>query len=191
MQNNAKLATLGIVGVIVSVAVLAVNPFQPQNFWPTPEAVVSPVINYVRVGLYNGRSSVDVSYEANRAEMGVSWNSQVGTNNCLYWTGYHWPDEGYDTEHTDVGYNSYSHFMWHNWGSDYDDFEIEVERLANRSGFASGGPEDVTITSSGGDYWALVRPSYGVLHPTRCPALPRRLAAHPTGCQCITTLTCC
>ena len=91
----------------------------------------------------------------------MQYGNQAGANDCAYWTGYHWPDGGYDTEHTPIGYNSHSHFMWHNWGSGYSDFEVEVERQDNGDGFANKGREDAEILFSGGDYWALVTPSDG------------------------------
>ena len=61
---NQNKMTLGIVGVIVSLVVLAVNPFQPQ-VRTTPEAVRSPVIEKVWVGLYaaDGETEVDASWD--------------------------------------------------------------------------------------------------------------------------------
>lgn len=166
MKNSLqiqKLAFLGIVGVAVSVAVLAVNPFQLRNFRSTPEDLRSPWISSVWVGIYDAAGN-SVSYSAlgRKASMGVGYNNQVGANDCLYWTGDH-VGQGRTTRHEPVGYNSYSDpgFVWHNWGSGYDDFEIEVERLDNGDGFTGGGSEDATITFSGGDYWALVEPSDG------------------------------
>ena len=50
-QVSQKLVALGIVGVVVSVAVLAVNPFQPRNFRSTPEDLRSPVVVDVWLGL--------------------------------------------------------------------------------------------------------------------------------------------
>ena len=144
-------------------AVLAVNPFQPENFHGTPEDVISPVIRSVWVGLEDVHgNSVDASYEASRAEMGVYLDNQVGSNDCLYWTGYH-VVYGYTTWHTPVGYFDYDNpgFAWFNWGSGYDDFEIEVKRFTNPSSFTQGGPEQTTITFSGGDVWAFVVPSDG------------------------------
>lgn len=67
------------------------------------------------------------------------------------------------TAHTEIGYNSYSYFEWHNWGSGYDEFEIKVVRENSGDGFVKGDEEDATITFTGGEYWALVEPSDGVL----------------------------
>ena len=69
---------------------MAVNSFQPQNFRATPEDLVSPVINYVHVALTDAAAgSVDASWDARRATMGVSWDNQIGGNDCVYWTGNH------------------------------------------------------------------------------------------------------
>ena len=148
-------------------AVLAVNPFQPQNFRSTPEDLRSPVVFSVWVGLYDGENPVSASYEANRATMGAGYDNQIGANDCCYWTGNHLAGGGYSagwgTVHRDPGYNDYADpgFQWSNWGSGYDDFEIEVVRESNGTGFARSGEEDATITFTGGDYWALVEPSDG------------------------------
>ena len=92
MQNTdhwtTKRKVLGVVGSAVFVAVLAVNLFQPQNFRSSPEPLVSPVINYVQVNLYDSdENSVDVSYEAVKASAAVSYDNQAGANDCLYWDG--------------------------------------------------------------------------------------------------------
>ena len=82
--------------------------------------------------------------------------------------------------------------MWHNWGSGYDDFEIEVVRENNGDGFVNGSEEDATITFTGGDVWALVEPSDDVVpagHPL--PGAPDVFDSQLTTCQCFTTLTCC
>ena len=92
MFNNKQRqkAFLGVVEVVVSLAVLAVNPFQPQNFRTTPEDLRSPQVSSVWVGLYDsGGGSVDVSYEANKATMRVRYDNQIGANDCTYWTDYH------------------------------------------------------------------------------------------------------
>lgn len=158
----ARFAILGLVGIVATVAVLAVNPFQPQNFSrPAPEDLRSPQVSSVWVGFYDaGGNSVDSSQYGRKASMGVGYDNQIGANDCCYWTGNH-IGHGHRTWHTDVGYNSYSRpgFVWYNWGSGYDDFEIEVERLDNGDGFTGGGSEDATITFTGGDDWALVEPS--------------------------------
>ena len=115
------------------------------------------------MGLYDGRSSVDASYEAFKAEMGVSWDSQVGANDCLYWTG----------NHIGIGYDSYSSFMWSNHGSGYDDFKVRVVRLDSGDGFTNSGSEDSAITFSGADDWALVEPSVRRRSPRWSPVARR------------------
>ena len=49
------------------------------------------MINYVHVGGLKDShgNSVDVSYEANKATMGVGYDNQIGANDCTYWTDYH------------------------------------------------------------------------------------------------------
>ena len=128
-----------------------------------PEDLRSPQVSSVWVGLYDrSENSVDVSYEAVYANMGVGYDNQIGANDCAYWTGDH-VGIGYGTEHTPIGYNSYSRpgFVWHNWDSGYDEFEIKVVRLDNGDGFTGGGEENAVITFTGGEYWALVEPSDG------------------------------
>ena len=94
------MAILGIAVIAVSAEVLAVNPFSPQNFRSTPEALRSPQVSSVWVGLYNaGGNTVDASYEASKASMGVGYDNQIGANDCCYWTGNH-IRYGYGTEHT-------------------------------------------------------------------------------------------
>ena len=94
------MAFLGIVGIVVTVAVLAVNPFQPQNFRSTPEDLRSPVVFSIWVGLYDrSENSVDVSYEANKADMVVGYDNQVGANDCVYWTDDHWHGGWGDSAH--------------------------------------------------------------------------------------------
>ena len=63
---------LGAIAVVaVSVAVLAVNPFQPQNFRATPEDLRLPVISEVWLALKDADNSyVDHSGEAFQTEMG-------------------------------------------------------------------------------------------------------------------------
>ena len=95
MFNNKQRqkAFLGVVEVVVSLAVLAVNPFQPQNFRATPEDLRSPQLSSVWVGLYDsGGGSVDVSYEAFKATMCVGYDNQIGANDCTYWTDNHLAD---------------------------------------------------------------------------------------------------
>ena len=163
---NQKKKSLGIVGVIISLVVLAANPLLPQNFRSNPQDLRSPVIVEVWMALKDWDGNyVDHSGDAFRAEMGIEWRNQIGANDCAYWTGWHYDGPlgfYWGTEHTFVGDNDYPDFMWFNQGSGYDDFKARVERLPNsRSGFATRGREDVTITFTGGDYEATVTPSDG------------------------------
>ena len=93
--------------------------------------------------------------------MVVGYDNQVGANDCAYWTGNH--TDGYGTEHTPRGIHDYWNpgFAWSNWGSGYDDFEIEVVRQDNGGSFTNKGEETATITFSGEDVWALVESSDG------------------------------
>ena len=160
LPSNPKLAILGIVVIAVSVAALVANPFQPL-IRTSPKALISPVITEVYVDLYDARgNSVDASWDASKASIGVEWENQVGGNDCVYWTGDHLPGGVY-RKHTQIGINSTKWFRWHNLGSGYDDFVIDVVRESNRDGFTTGGEEDAEILFSGGDYRALVTPSDG------------------------------
>lgn len=49
-----------------------------------------------------------------------------------------------------------------NWGVGYDEYEVTVDHLSNGGSFATGN-EDVVITFTGGDIYALVTPSDGHL----------------------------
>ena len=121
------------------------------------------MITEVYVDLYDARgNTVDASWDARKAHMGVAWENQVDGNDCVYWTGDH-IGYGQRTWHTNPGINSYSRpgFRWHNEGSGSDDFVIDVVRESNRDGFTTRGEEDAEILFSGGDYRALVTPSDG------------------------------
>ena len=123
----------------------------------------SPVVFSVHCIL--SPSGVPYSGYCDTLDMGVSFDYQVGGNDCVYWTGNHHAfllqSAGWRTEHTEIGINTYGTpgFEWFNWGSGYDDYEVEVVRESNGDGFTNRGSEDATITFSGGDDWALVEPS--------------------------------
>lgn len=155
--------TLGIALIVVSVAALAADRSNPRNFRSSPEDLRSPQVSSVWMSIYDAAGN-SVSYSAlgRKASMGVGYDNQIGANDCCYWTGDH-IRYGQSTQHTEVGYNSYSDpgFVWHNRGSGYDEFEIKVVRVDNGDGFTNGGEENAVITFTGGDVWALVEPSDG------------------------------
>ena len=96
-----------------------------------------------------------------------------------------------------IGINSFKWFKWHNWGSGYDDFEVEVVWESNSGGFTNSGEEDATITFSGEDDRALAELSEGAV-PDWGPLLGSPSTngrshsdAYYSTCRCMTTLTCC
>ena len=156
--------TLGLVGVLVSVAALAVDRLSPRNFQSFPVDIWSPVVSSVYVNFDNPSNSHSAYQD--KLSMSVHFDYQPGANDCCYWDGdiYSIPDDAeWDggRAHTPIGINSFRWFNWHNWGSGYDDFEVEVERHDNGDGFTNGNVEDAVVTFTGGDYEATVTPSDG------------------------------
>ena len=82
------------------------------------------------------------------------------------------------TYHTPIGINSYNGYT-DTTGAGYNEYEVTVDHLPNGGSFATGN-EDVVITFTGGDIYALVTPSgratgLGVKSsPTDHPFLPAR-----------------
>ena len=74
--------TLGIVGVLVSVAVLAVNRSNPQNFQSFPVDIWSPVVSSVYVNFDNPSNSHSAYQD--KLSMSVHYDNQPGANDCVY-----------------------------------------------------------------------------------------------------------